>query len=75
MEQNEKKQEVPAWVKIIQDFPEPCQQSIGNLCASVIQNLSTIALISAHLYDMLIVEVDSQFKFQENGRVDYDKDI
>lgn len=64
MEKNEKTQEVPAWVKIINDFPAPCQQSIGNVCASVVQNLCLIACISGELYSALCHEVESNiFQF------------
>lgn len=58
MEKNEQKQEVPAWVKIINDFPDPCQQSIGNICASVVQNLCMIACISAELYEAICDAVE-----------------
>lgn len=57
MEKNEKTQEVPAWVKTIQDFPDVVQQSLGNLCAQCVQNLSMVALVSAELFVNVCKEV------------------
>lgn len=57
MEKNEKTQVVPAWVKIIGDFAAPVQQPLGNMCAGVVQNLCTIALVSAELFISVVKEV------------------
>lgn len=69
MEKNENTQKVPQWVKIINDFPAPCQQSIGNLCASVVQNLSMIAMISFELYNSICDEVQASLA-PENTSLD-----
>lgn len=56
MEKNEKKQEVPAWVKIVGDFPPVVQQSIGNLCSGTVQNLAMVATISYSLFKAIVNE-------------------
>lgn len=56
MEQNEKTQEVPAWVKIVGDFPPVVQQSLGNLCGSVVQNLAMVATVSYDLFKSIVRE-------------------
>lgn len=53
MEQNEKI-EKPRWVELVEALPEAARQSVGNLCAQTIQNLSLIACISADLYDSIV---------------------
>lgn len=50
MEQNEKISK-PEWVKLVDGLPEATRQSIGNICASTIQNLAVLALISVDLYE------------------------
>lgn len=57
MEKNEKNQDVPMWVKVVQDFPPVVQQSVGNLCSTIIQQLATIALISYPLFKGVVAEV------------------
>lgn len=57
MEKNEKTQNVPAWVKIIQDFPEAVQNQLGNMCATTLQSLAMVALVSSELFTSLIAQV------------------
>lgn len=57
MEKNEKTQDVPGWVKIIQDFPEAVQNQLGNMCANTLQSLAMVALVSSELFTSLIAQV------------------
>ena len=57
MEQKEKI-EKPRWVELVEALPEATRQSVGNICASTIQNLSVLALLSAELYDAVCMAVD-----------------
>lgn len=57
MEQNEKNGTVPEWVEVVQDFPLVVQQSLGNLCSTIIQQLATVALISYPLFKGVVKEV------------------
>lgn len=57
MEQTKKTQDVPAWVKIIQDFPEAVQNQLGNMCANTLQSLAMVALVSSELFTSLIAQV------------------
>lgn len=59
MEQSEKTQEVPVWVKIVGDFPPVVQQSLGNLCASAVQNLAMVSMVSYDLFRAIVSEVDT----------------
>lgn len=56
MEQKEKV-EKPRWVELVEALPEATRQTVGNLCASTIQNLAVLALISADLFDAVIDSV------------------
>lgn len=49
--------EKPRWVELVDSLPEATRQTVGNLCASTIQNLAVLALISADLFDSVIDSV------------------
>lgn len=56
MKQKEKI-EKPRWVDLVEALPEETRQSVGGICASTIQNLAVLALISGDLFDAVIVQV------------------
>lgn len=53
MGQNQKN-EKPRWVELVDALPEATRQTVGNLCASTIQNLAVLALISGDLFESVV---------------------
>lgn len=57
MEKNKKNQETPLWVKVISELPPASQQVIGQIAASVVQNLAVLDIVSRPLVVSLFQEV------------------
>lgn len=62
MEQKEKNQEMPEWVKIVGELPGSIQEVVGRSCAGTIASLVQIYFISKLLYEQLIQEADKQIR-------------
>lgn len=60
MEQKEKNQELPEWVKLVGEFPGSIQESLGRSCAGCIASLVQIRLLSSNLYFEILAECDNQ---------------
>lgn len=61
MEKNQKN-EKPAWVEEIEQFPVIIQQQTGNLCAGLIGSLVQLYFLSIPLYNAVRLEADNQIK-------------
>ena len=61
MEKNKKNQETPLWVKVISDLPPASQQVIGQIAASVVQNLAVLNIVSRPLVVSIFHEVVKPF--------------
>lgn len=69
MEQKEKNQEVPEWVKLVTDFPGSIHESLGRSCAGSIASLVQIRLLSSNLYYEILAECDRQI-LEYHGKED-----
>lgn len=57
MEKNKKNQETPLWVKVISELPPASQQVIGQIAASVVQNLAVLNIVTPLLVKAIYYEV------------------
>lgn len=57
MEKNQKNQETPLWVKVIAELPPASQQVVGQIAASVVQNLAVLNIVTPLLVKAIYYEV------------------